>query len=277
MASSDLINAFNDSIDRLARGESIEDCLRAYPQYAADLRILLTVGRASERAVLPFEEVDAARARIEPVVEDAISSPPAAPGSPLRWIIPLLIVALPLAGILLWNSQSGLIAPPPTPTHTPTIAPTITSTPSPVPTASLTPTMTPSATSTHTPGATARTPAATRTASATPVASVNAVLTSQSACPRPLVIEGVIERIEGDVIVILGLPVTIPNAASMSVGRQVRVEGCRCATEAECGGALARGEVITTPAPNATSAPSNPDVGASAPQGSANNDNDDDD
>jgi len=41
MASRDIIDIFEDCTQRIASGQSIEDCLRVYPEYAAQLRPLL--------------------------------------------------------------------------------------------------------------------------------------------------------------------------------------------------------------------------------------------
>ena len=45
MAEQDIINALDDCINRLADGQSLEDCLRRYPQYASALRSMLETGR----------------------------------------------------------------------------------------------------------------------------------------------------------------------------------------------------------------------------------------
>jgi LysM repeat protein len=64
MSDQGLLEAFNDCLDRINAGQNINDCLRAYPQYAAALRPMLEVGKLVERAqVSPFE-VESAQSRV---------------------------------------------------------------------------------------------------------------------------------------------------------------------------------------------------------------------
>lgn len=64
MSDQGLLEAFNDCLDRINAGQNINDCLRAYPQYAAALRPMLEVGKLVERAqVSPFE-VETAQSRV---------------------------------------------------------------------------------------------------------------------------------------------------------------------------------------------------------------------
>lgn len=63
MAERDLINAFDDCIDRLNDGETLDACLRVYPQYAADLRPMLIAGQVAQRARIDPQEVQAAQSR----------------------------------------------------------------------------------------------------------------------------------------------------------------------------------------------------------------------
>lgn len=69
----DLINAFDDCVTRLNAGQSVEMCLRAYPQYAAALRPMLEAGRAVARAMPPAAEVQAAQFRSRARVYAALS------------------------------------------------------------------------------------------------------------------------------------------------------------------------------------------------------------
>ncbi len=64
MADHDLREALNDCLDRMAAGQSIDDCLSRYPQYAAKLRPMLEVGSLVERAQVSTVEVAAANARV---------------------------------------------------------------------------------------------------------------------------------------------------------------------------------------------------------------------
>ncbi len=45
----DLIDAFNDSVDRLAAGESVSDCLRRYPQFTRQLQPMLEIVQLTQR------------------------------------------------------------------------------------------------------------------------------------------------------------------------------------------------------------------------------------
>ncbi len=55
---------FNDCIDRLAAGETIEDCLRAYPRFATDLRPMLEAGELVNRAKIVGNEAVQAEMRV---------------------------------------------------------------------------------------------------------------------------------------------------------------------------------------------------------------------
>ncbi|MEO8392971.1 MAG: LysM peptidoglycan-binding domain-containing protein [Chloroflexota bacterium] len=75
MAEQELREAFNDCIDRMAAGQSIADCLRMYPQYAAMLRPMLEVGSLVERTQATSFEVAAAQARVRGRVKQRLNSP----------------------------------------------------------------------------------------------------------------------------------------------------------------------------------------------------------
>jgi hypothetical protein len=167
-----LLDAFNDSLDRLARGESLNSCLLAHPQFADDLRLLLTLSQLStSAAALPDDDVAAAQARIYPRVDDAINNPPTTPGGPLRWIIPLLIALLVLLMLALFLLRPQAVSVPPT--TTPTAASIG---------ATLTPSQTPTLTLTIAPSQTP-TSALTGTSSQTPTVRASATFTA----PPPVV------------------------------------------------------------------------------------------
>lgn len=69
MMDRELAEAFNNCIDRLAAGQSIEDCLRAYPHLAAALRPMLEAGQLTRRAAPDAAEIarsqEQGRARLE--------------------------------------------------------------------------------------------------------------------------------------------------------------------------------------------------------------------
>lgn len=63
-----LIEAFDGSIDCLAAGQTVEDCLRAYPHLADELRSLLETGQAVSRARVSAAELRHVRLRVDPQV-----------------------------------------------------------------------------------------------------------------------------------------------------------------------------------------------------------------
>ncbi|MBI5669398.1 MAG: LysM peptidoglycan-binding domain-containing protein [Chloroflexi bacterium] len=77
MADRDFLTAFNDCIDRLAAGQSLDDCLRRYPQYARTLRPLLEAGLTVRRARVHPAEVSLAQARVRDRVALAARTLPA--------------------------------------------------------------------------------------------------------------------------------------------------------------------------------------------------------
>ena len=162
MVSYDLVDAFDDCVDRLNAGQSIGDCLRAHPQQAEALRPLL------ETALLVRQARPAvpagARARVRARVLRAAPSRQ-------RWLLAphsltlaaalLLVIGFVAVMAYLANREgepSAQVEPLPAPsvtsTATATPAPTLTSTPSPTvaptSTATATPSPTPSATLTAT-------------------------------------------------------------------------------------------------------------------------------
>lgn len=49
MAELNLTEVFNDCVERLAQGQSIDDCLRRYPQYSSSLSPMLEAGALVQR------------------------------------------------------------------------------------------------------------------------------------------------------------------------------------------------------------------------------------
>jgi hypothetical protein len=152
----DLTSAFNDCLDRLNRGQSIEDCLHAYPQDAAQLRALLETVWVVRRAAPP-EASAAARARVRAQVMQAAAQMEQSPRRPFWTVQRLgfaasLVVVLAVVGILILREpQRGgprtesLLTPTvitQTPTPTPSSMPTLTSTPTPTNTPTNAPTAT---------------------------------------------------------------------------------------------------------------------------------------
>lgn len=69
-----LIEALNDSLERLASGQTIEDCLRAHADVAHDLRILLEIGAATKRARADRREIAGMHSRLDPFIDDLIEN-----------------------------------------------------------------------------------------------------------------------------------------------------------------------------------------------------------
>lgn len=72
MVHADLIDAFNDCVDRLHAGQSLDECLRQYPHYADTLRTMLQTSAAVRRAEPELSA--AARSRMRSRVMQAIPS-----------------------------------------------------------------------------------------------------------------------------------------------------------------------------------------------------------
>ncbi len=130
MASSDMFDAFDDCITRLHAGQSVEDCLRAYPQYAATLRPMLEIGLSVRRATpaVPAGARSRVRAR---VIRPHL----------LRWrtyhvrsAAAVVLVALFVAALIAiwWNHDDDRLRVEPIPTvNQPTSTPTPNQTPTP--------------------------------------------------------------------------------------------------------------------------------------------------
>lgn len=209
MAANSLLDAFEICAAQVARGRPVDDVIGQYPQFADDLRVLLAVSATVNRYELPAAEVDAARARLQPAIDELIDSFPDPRLPP--WLLPLVIVVIVivLALILLLGTQpGGIFTPPLTPTPTP--SPTFTA----QPTATLTP-----------------------TAAAT-----------VDPCAQGVALEGPIEAIRGSQIVIFGLSVVVADPSLYRAGMVVRVTGCTCA-DAVCDAINEASVTIPTPVP----------------------------
>lgn len=104
MIDAGLIEALNNSIDRLNRGESVADCLRRYPQYAPQLAVLLEVGEAVKRAQAETNEAIRARERQQIRFERALNLPRR------RTVTPHLLVAAALVLVFVLMSGTVLLA-----------------------------------------------------------------------------------------------------------------------------------------------------------------------
>ena len=171
--------AFNECVERLRQGQTLQDCLNAYPEYASSLKELLQVVIATrDNSNTLLQEAQEARERhrqrilaTRPVV---ISS-----RSVFRWQSLVAVFALMMffGGVLLWLNRdeedvaSEQIAPSPRLTPTMTSTATQTNVPSSTPTPTSTVTNIPTGTSTPTPTLTStvtNTPTPTNTSTSTP-------------------------------------------------------------------------------------------------------------
>ncbi len=78
----ELARALDDCLERLSRGERLEDCLRAYPQYAGELRAYLETAKAVKQAhgFTPSAEARTrARARLQASLAAQAEKQPARP------------------------------------------------------------------------------------------------------------------------------------------------------------------------------------------------------
>lgn len=204
-ANRDILDAFNECIDRLSLGQNIEVLVGQYPpRIAAQLRPMLEASQVARRAtVYPTDEINAARDRARNKVLAALEAAPLmANPSADRKVIPfpvrrLLTAAAAVTVVIVMIAAfyprgetpavSETLTPPTEPAHTTAIftetpTPTVTLTSTATETASPTQTITPSPSSSPTFTATAT---ASHTASLTP--SLTLTLTpSQSATPTPM-------------------------------------------------------------------------------------------
>lgn len=95
-----LIEALNNCIDLLAAGATIEDCLRTYPQYAAELAPMLEAGRLTRRAILTPEESQA-RERIRKRFEREIQQPALSIRPPWRRFLSMAAGVVLVSALLL--------------------------------------------------------------------------------------------------------------------------------------------------------------------------------
>ena len=150
-ANSDLLKAFNDSVDRLSLGQPIEALLNQYPaRIAAQLRPMLESAQLARRAsTYPIQEVNAARERARVKVLGALQSAPFIASAPSarkliqfpvrRLLTAAAAIVLVVVAILAFYPRSE------TPAYSESLTPaTSAPTLTPTPTSSQTPNQTPS-------------------------------------------------------------------------------------------------------------------------------------
>ncbi|MDQ7026203.1 MAG: LysM peptidoglycan-binding domain-containing protein [Anaerolineae bacterium] len=188
-----LTEVFNDCVDRMAMGQSLEDCLALYSDLADELRSLLQVGQLSRQARVDTIELSQVRFRLDKTITDYIAATDFN-DSASRWRVPPGATVLSLAaammlvfGILLVLRDNSVTLTSSTATQTATATSsatnmpteTITQSASPSPTSSAT--NMPAATATMPPSPTSSTtniPTETATSSATNTPTETATMTS---------------------------------------------------------------------------------------------------
>jgi len=112
VASPDLTTVLNECIDRLTQGQTVEDCLRAYPQYARELRPMLEAGLLTKRAAIAPLEIQFAQERARANFQRAIRNTPIRRSYPARQVLALaamlLIGFIVVGGGLSAASQNSL-------------------------------------------------------------------------------------------------------------------------------------------------------------------------
>lgn len=108
MFNQDIIDIFNDCVTRLERGESLEDCLAWYPQYADELEPMLEATQIPIYAQAPLDEVTVSQQRVQTQFEQALLQSHV---QPTRSSFPLSRVASILFTILFIGSllTSGVV------------------------------------------------------------------------------------------------------------------------------------------------------------------------
>ncbi len=103
MAEQDLLNAFNDCIDRLAAGQSIDECLRRYPQFAAALRTMLETGQQVRAMRVSPVEVAQVQERARYRFEEAVrmTAPRRKPAYPVYHLASLAAAILLISVVIL--------------------------------------------------------------------------------------------------------------------------------------------------------------------------------
>ena len=109
MAENPLISIVSDCINRLQSGQTIDDCLRVYPDYADQLTPLLEAGFLYRRIQASDSEVAQARQRVTQRFEQAL----VAPYRPLRirrffWLIAATLILLTLLTATTVAAQSSI-------------------------------------------------------------------------------------------------------------------------------------------------------------------------
>jgi LysM repeat protein len=110
MADRDLLNAFEDCVERLAAGQSMDECLRSYPQFATVLRPMLEAGSLVRRIGFSSSEVSQARDRVRFRVAQRVRTRPRP--QPVLRIMPLvaslIVICFFLAGAMTMLAENSV-------------------------------------------------------------------------------------------------------------------------------------------------------------------------
>jgi LysM repeat protein len=101
MAEERLIEIVNDCVNMLASGKHVDDCLRAYPEYADQLAPMLEAGRLSLRAQALPDEVALAKNRVRDRFEQSLRTPTPQRVFPLRRLASLAAAVVLIFGLML--------------------------------------------------------------------------------------------------------------------------------------------------------------------------------
>jgi hypothetical protein len=223
VASNDLSNALDDCLRQIASGRTVDQAVSQYPQFEPALRVMLAASAVVPRYTLPEDEVFAARERLLPEIDRLIDRLPMRRRPP-PWL-PLALLSLILGGVLIGILFRGddIV---------------------PLPQASAT---------------------LVDMRLVTEAATIDATLlvtplppTPASVCSERLVVEGVIESINGQIVTLYHLRVRLSDVSGLSVGSWIRAEGCICDDDDDCGEENARATVISTPTVQASPLPVSP-------------------
>jgi hypothetical protein len=256
----DLIEAFNECIDRLNDGETVEAILADYPELAAQLRPMLEAGLVIPRARYPAIDVDAAQQAGEPLIRETVRAVFRGGFRWIRWLVLLVVIGgVVVASAVMLSVQENPLALTAPDTATPTLTVTATDTATSTPAHTLTatgtatnphtPTLTLTATGTHTATSTPTlTLTATNEATDTPATEVTVTKTGSvsplpdssplpametlsvtASAPPIVVIEGPVSRVDANTVTIYNFTIRLapadPVLSVIRVNDVVRVEG----------------------------------------------------
>lgn len=101
MSNPTLQNALNNCIERLASGQTIEQCLTMYPELASELRPLLEAGQASSNLRADRSELSAMHNRLDPKIERLIADTNFNQRPPLRLPVGSFVLVASLIAVFI--------------------------------------------------------------------------------------------------------------------------------------------------------------------------------